>query len=110
WPYRILKKVPALHRVAETIPLKQYANFPFRVCVNDQLDRLSAPIENRYTKADVEDWFNRAKLQTPQINPNFGCAATRRKRVTDKKGVSVNGHRKRSARTKDSSTIRLLAL
>ena len=41
WPYRILKKIPALERVAEEIPLKQYANLPFRVCVNDQLDRLS---------------------------------------------------------------------
>ncbi len=83
WPYRIMKKVPALQGVAESIPLKQYASFPFRVCVNDQLDRLSAPIENRYTRADVEDWFKRAKLETPQINPNFGWVATGRKNASE---------------------------
>jgi glycosyltransferase involved in cell wall biosynthesis/SAM-dependent methyltransferase len=79
WPYRILKKVPALERVAEEIPLKQYANLPFRVCVNDQLDRLSAPIENRYTRADVQDWLTRASLEDASIGENFGWLATGRK-------------------------------
>ena len=43
--------------LAEEIPMKQYANLPFRVCVNDQLDRFSAPIENRYRRADVESYL-----------------------------------------------------
>ncbi len=78
WPYRILKKL-SLDRVAEEIPLKQYSSLPFRVCVNDQLDRLSAPIENRYTRADVQNWLARASLEAPTVGENFGWIATGRK-------------------------------
>jgi ubiquinone/menaquinone biosynthesis C-methylase UbiE/uncharacterized protein YbaR (Trm112 family) len=79
WPYQILKRIPGLKRLAEKIPMKQYANFPFRVCVNDQLDRLSAPIENRYRKAEVEEWLKRAGLEDGQVYPNVGWVATGRK-------------------------------
>src|SRR5688572_5773106 len=79
WPYRILKRVPPFARFAEELPMKQYASFPFRVCVNDQLDRLSAPIENRYTRADVQNWLARAALESPLVGVNFGWVATGRK-------------------------------
>jgi SAM-dependent methyltransferase len=79
WPYRILRRVPLFNRVAEDIPLKQYANLPFRVCVNDQLDRFSAPIENRYTREDVHNWLARAALEGPTVGENFGWIATGRK-------------------------------
>ena len=79
WPYRILRRLPVVHRMAEEIPLKQYANLPFRVCVNDQLDRLSAPIENRYTRADVQNWLARASLEAPSVAENFGWIGTGRK-------------------------------
>ncbi|HVF22174.1 MAG TPA: methyltransferase domain-containing protein [Pyrinomonadaceae bacterium] len=79
WPYRIMKRVPALERLAEELPMKQYANYPFRVCVNDQFDRLSAPIENRYTRADVQNWLARAALESPVVGENFGWVATGRK-------------------------------
>lgn len=79
WPYRILKKVPGLESVAEEIPMKQYAGFPFRVCVNDQLDRFSAPIENRYTKQQVAGWLNRAKLESTNVSAAYGWVGTGRK-------------------------------
>ena len=79
WPYRILRRVPLFNRVAEDIPLKQYAALPFRVCVNDQLDRFSAPIENRYTRQDVQNWLARASLEAPSVGENFGWIATGRK-------------------------------
>lgn len=79
WPYQLLRKVPQLRGVAEKLPMKQYANFPFRVCVNDQLDRFSAPIENRYTRADVEKWLSRAGLESPIVGENFGWIGTGRK-------------------------------
>ena len=79
WPYRIMKRVPPLKVLAEELPMKQYASFPFRVCVNDQLDRLSAPIENRYTRADVHEWLTRAALESPRVGENFGWVATGRK-------------------------------
>jgi SAM-dependent methyltransferase/uncharacterized protein YbaR (Trm112 family) len=79
WPYRILKELPLFSRLAEEIPMKQYANLPFRVCVNDQLDRFSAPIENRYTRTDVQNWLTRASLEAPSVGENFGWIATGRK-------------------------------
>lgn len=79
WPYRILRRFPLFNRMAEDIPLKQYAKLPFRVCVNDQLDRFSAPIENRYTRADVQNWLARASLEAPSVAENFGWIGTGRK-------------------------------
>ena len=64
---------------AEKIPLKQYAEYPFRVCVNDQLDRFSAPIENRYTRAEAEAWLERAGLENIQLRPNYGWVLSGRK-------------------------------
>lgn len=79
WPYRLLKTIPPLRGFAEKLPMKQYANFPFRVCVNDQLDRFSAPIENRYTRADVEKWLTAAGLEGTSVGENFGWIGTGRK-------------------------------
>jgi hypothetical protein len=59
--------------------MKQYASFPFRVCVNDQLDRFSAPIENRYTRQEVTDWLDRARLEERKVNPAHGWVGTGRK-------------------------------
>jgi SAM-dependent methyltransferase len=79
WPYHILKRIPGLRRFAESIPMKQYADYPFRVCVNDQFDRFSAPIENRYTRDEVEGWFKRAGLVDITVRPHYGWVATGRK-------------------------------
>jgi 2-polyprenyl-3-methyl-5-hydroxy-6-metoxy-1,4-benzoquinol methylase/uncharacterized protein YbaR (Trm112 family) len=79
WPYRFLKNVPGAEGLARQIPMQQYADFPFRVCVNDQLDRFSAPIENRYTKQEVTDWLRRAELDRPQVNSAYGWVGTGRK-------------------------------
>jgi len=79
WPYHMIKRIPGLERMAQQMPMRQYADFPFRVCVNDQLDRLSAPIENRYTKQEVMDWLNRAKLEQPSVVANSGWVGTGRK-------------------------------
>jgi 2-polyprenyl-3-methyl-5-hydroxy-6-metoxy-1,4-benzoquinol methylase/uncharacterized protein YbaR (Trm112 family) len=79
WPYKVLKQMPGLAGFAEKIPMKQYANFPFRVCINDQLDRFSAPIENRYTRQEVAGWLERAGLEEVQVNAAYGWVATGRK-------------------------------
>lgn len=78
WPYRMMRQV-GLNSLAEDLPMKQYASFPFRVCVNDQLDRFSAPIENRYTKAEVREWLQRAGLQDIKVGAAFGWVATGKK-------------------------------
>jgi SAM-dependent methyltransferase len=78
WPYKLLLAA-GLNEVAERIPMKQYAKYPFRVCVNDQFDRMSAPIEFRYTRDDVEGWLRRAGLEETVVRPNYGWCATGRK-------------------------------
>lgn len=79
WPYQLLNAV-GLNTVAERLPMKQYAQYPFIVCVNDQFDRFSAPIENRYTRAEVRGWLERAELEEIIVRPNYGWCATGRKR------------------------------
>lgn len=79
WPHLILKRIHWARGVAERIPMKQYANLPFRVCVNDQLDRLSAPIENRYTRKEVTDWLNRGGLEDLRVVTSYGWVGTGRK-------------------------------
>lgn len=79
WPYQLMKRVPALRGIASSMPMRQYAVLPFRVCVNDQLDRFSAPIENRYTKTEVEAWLSSAGLKKFQVIPNFGWLGTGQK-------------------------------
>ena len=78
-PHRVLRMIPGLKGFAEKLPMKQYARLPFRVCVNDQLDRFSAPIENRYTQQDVNDWLHRAKLETTSVSGFYGWVGTGRK-------------------------------
>ena len=79
WPYRIMRRIPGLRGLAEKMPMKQYANFPFRVCVNDQLDRFSAPIENRYRRSEVAAWLSRAGLQGQMVTASFGWVGTGQK-------------------------------
>lgn len=78
WPYRALNRV-GLQSLAEKLPMKQYAQYPFRVCVNDQLDRFSAPIETRYTRAEAQAWLNRAGLEQVKVRSNFGWVVSGRK-------------------------------
>jgi hypothetical protein len=71
-PYRFMRRRPRLRRLAEALPLKTYADYPFAVCVNDQFDRLSAPLEHRYTEAEVRAMLERAGLKDVQVLANHG--------------------------------------
>lgn len=78
-PYKILHRLSLTRQVAERIPLRQYASYPFQVCVNDQFDRFSAPIENRYTREEVKGWLERAGLEDISVLPNWGWLGSGRK-------------------------------
>ena len=82
FPYRVLRSIPVTAEVAERLPMKQYAAYPFVVCVNDQFDRFSAPIENRYTRDEVRGWLERAGLTDIQVLPNWGWLGTGKKSVS----------------------------
>jgi ubiquinone/menaquinone biosynthesis C-methylase UbiE len=72
WPYRLLRRIPRLRRLAGAFPLKTYADYPFGVLVNDQFDRFSAPLERRYTRAEVEAMLEAAGLAEVSVLPNHG--------------------------------------
>lgn len=78
-PYQVLVKLPATRQVAEQLPMKQYAAYPFGVLVNDQFDRFSAPLEKRYSRGQVERWLTEAGLREVIVMPFFGWVGHGRK-------------------------------
>lgn len=78
-PYRALRSRPKGRRLAASIPLKTYADYPFSVLVNDQFDRFSAPLERRYTAAEVRDVMADAGLDDVVVLPNNGWVADGRR-------------------------------
>jgi hypothetical protein len=67
-----------LHRVAGAIPLKAYADYPFKVCVNDTFDRFSAPLEWRFTAAEVKEMLADTGFADIVVLDNFGWTASGR--------------------------------
>jgi len=80
-PYRCLRTRPRAAWLAQGLPLKTYADYPFGVLVNDQFDRFSAPIEQRFTSAQVRVMLERAGLQEVVTIANHGWLADGRRRV-----------------------------
>ena len=74
-PYRALRSFPPTKSLAEALPLKTYADYPFGVLVNDQFDRFSAPIERRFTRPEVEALLVDAGLSEVIVRPNHGWVA-----------------------------------
>ena len=81
WPYRAFMRIPILSKTADRLPLRQYSRYPFRTCVNDQFDRLSAPLERRYRREQVEQFLKSGGLEDINVFPNFGWVASGRKPV-----------------------------
>jgi hypothetical protein len=71
-PYRRMRRMGSLRSVAERMPLKTYADYSFAVCVNDQFDRFSAPLERRYGRAEVEELLAGASLVDTRVTPHHG--------------------------------------
>jgi SAM-dependent methyltransferase/uncharacterized protein YbaR (Trm112 family) len=84
-PYKILRRLPPTRALAEQMPLKIYADYPMRVIINDQFDRFSAPIENRYRRDEVLGWLERAGLSDPVILGEGGWRAAGQKPSTDRR-------------------------
>ena len=82
-PYRITRREPSLHRVAEALPLKAYADYPFGVCVNDQFDRFSAPLEWRFTADEVQAMLEAAGFVDTLILENHGWIGSGRSPAND---------------------------
>lgn len=67
-PYIILTKIFRIKRLTQTNwPLKLYSKYPFNVLINDTFDRFSPPLEHRYSKQEILDWYERKNLQEIKI-------------------------------------------
>lgn len=72
-PYRVLSGLGAKRH--EQWPLAAYARYPFNVLYNDQFDRFSAPIEQRWSREDVHALMLRLGLDDIRVFPAFGWVA-----------------------------------
>jgi hypothetical protein len=101
-PSRALERFPATRRLADRVPLGHYRKYSFRVLYTDQFDRFSAPIENRYGRAEVAGWFERAGLEEVVILGGAGWRASGRRaartRAHEREGTEAEAVA--SARTK----------
>ncbi len=77
-PSRFLDKFTQTRSLADRVPLGHYRKYSFRVLYTDQFDRLSAPIENRYGRAEVAAWFERARMREVVILGGAGWRASGR--------------------------------
>jgi SAM-dependent methyltransferase/uncharacterized protein YbaR (Trm112 family) len=75
-PSRALDRFERTRPLADRVPLGHYRKYSFRVLYTDQFDRLSAPIENRYGRAEVLGWFERAGLEDVVILGGAGWRAS----------------------------------
>lgn len=69
-PYRLMTTLGV--DVKDTWPLAIYAKYPFNVLYNDQFDRFSAPIEKRYSEAEVAELLASVGLREVKVFSRFG--------------------------------------
>jgi hypothetical protein len=73
-PLKLLVRMPWGGRL-RGLPLGQYVEYPFRVLWNDQFDRFSAPLEKRYSRAEVEQLMAAAGLEDVTVLAGYGWRA-----------------------------------
>jgi SAM-dependent methyltransferase len=73
-PLKLLVRMPWGRRF-RGLPLGQYVEYPFRVLWNDQFDRFSAPLEKRYSRAEVEHLMASAGLADVTVMAGYGWRA-----------------------------------
>jgi SAM-dependent methyltransferase len=67
------------NRFLTNLPLAVYRRNPLRALWLDTFDRLSAPIETRYTWDDIRPWFERAELRVQSVSERGGLVIVARK-------------------------------
>ncbi len=75
-PYRILSRLPGLRGLAERIPGRIYAQFPFRENVLGWFDRLAAPVTHYFSRDDVEGMLANAGFGRIQVVARPGASAS----------------------------------
>jgi SAM-dependent methyltransferase/uncharacterized protein YbaR (Trm112 family) len=75
-PYRILSRIAATKNLAEYIPGRIYARFPFKENVLGWFDRLGAPITYYFSKQDVRRMLEEAGFCEIKVVPRPGASAS----------------------------------
>lgn len=76
-PYQVLKRIKPTKTIAEKIPFRHTMRLD--CIVSDLYDRFSPPVEHRYSKKEVSDWFVRANFGDVHIKNYRGWVAWGRK-------------------------------
>jgi SAM-dependent methyltransferase len=82
WPRRLLRSWAWGERLTRGWPLVHYVDVPFQMVVSEQFDRLVAPIEGRYSRAEVERWLLDVGFDVVAILPGLGWRAIARRPQT----------------------------
>lgn len=88
-PSRALAALPLTRSLADYVPLGHYRKYSFRMLYTDQFDRFSAPLENRYSRAEVAAWFERAGIKDVVILSGQGWRASGRRVLLRETGGEV---------------------
>lgn len=75
-PYRILSRIYQTKGLAEKIPGRIYARFPFKENVLGWFDRLGAPVTHYFSKEDVERMLSDAGLSHVTVVARPGASAS----------------------------------
>lgn len=75
-PYRIFSKIAFTQWLAQKIPGRVYANFPFRENVVRWFDRLGAPVTHYFWKADVEGMLQSAGFREIRVTAKPGASTS----------------------------------
>lgn len=75
-PYRVLSRLPLTRKLAERIPGRIYAQFPFRENVLGWFDRLVAPVTHYFSREDVQGMLEGAGFDQIQVVARPGASAS----------------------------------
>lgn len=70
-----------------SLPMQTYRRRPLRSLWLDTFDRLSAPLENRYVRSEVEPWFTSAGLTVEAVRDDAGLFILGRKAPAPSSGA-----------------------
>lgn len=71
YPYRVLSRIGPAKGLAERLPIKDHARYPFQVTVADAFDRLSVPLVQYYNEPEFRKWFEEEGLDGIRILRRF---------------------------------------
>jgi len=104
-PYKILRKVPLLSRLAGRWPFTRYADLPLRAGHADWFDRLAVPSTQYFSKLEVEQWYRDAGLDQLQVvsREEIGWRALGRKSTPSGPESSENTEKQKIVAGKECS-------